>query len=211
MQWRLDISKTFVKVLLFTCISHAFALDESRLWLASSKKNLWSDLVRAAQAAESLDRCEKVMEGTLDREQSKPDYPIYRILCKQPDGRNYNEMVDGVTFITLTTPPPRTELTEEEKEAARQHQLVLQTNAWQRCHAEIQERTKLMLERVLLVNEQPEHTLSDSGELQFVVPFDAKSISGVSLRYVSTCSVPLEGPVSTVLIKRREIPATTSD
>jgi hypothetical protein len=196
---------------MFIFVSQAVALDENRLWLASSQKKLWPELVRAAQAAESLDRCEKIMEGTLDREQSKPDHPIYRILCRQPDGRNYNEMVDGVTFITLTTPPPRTELTEEEKELARQHQLALETKAWQRCYAEIQERTKLMLDRVLLVNEQPEHTLSEAGELEFVVPFDAKSISRVSLRYVSTCSVPLEGPVSTVLIKRRERSVTTSN
>src|SRR5687768_15959346 len=116
MQWFLAISRIFISSLIVGG-TPAFALDSQRLWLPTRYQTLYLPLVKAAETAESLDRCVTVIEGTIDLEQSRPEHPIYRILCRQENGRTYNEMVDGLTFATLTTHQiVEPELTLEEQE-----------------------------------------------------------------------------------------------
>lgn len=84
----------------------AVAVEENRLWLPVKDHTHYLSLKHAAEAAERLDRCTKVLQGTIDKEQSTPNHPIFRILCKQRSGLTYNEMVDGVTLEPLTTVAP---------------------------------------------------------------------------------------------------------
>ena len=197
MQWRLVIFKIFVSnALLALFAAHLHALDASRLWLPKHYQKYYLDLVQAAEAAEALERCTTVLEGTLDREQSLPDYPIYRILCRQGNGRSYNEMVDGKSFTPLTTIiEVPTELTQAEKallqqqeEERKRAELEQQkAEAWQVCDAHLRERVQLMIDPVFLTATQPEPQSVTEHTVTFLVDFDAKNVWGKPLKYSAQC------------------------
>lgn len=214
MPWRLVIcraSASLLGVALLCSSTHIIALDTSRLWLAQTHQKYYLDLVRAARGAEALDRCESVLAGTLDREQSQVDHPYFRILCRQENGVSYNEMVDGLTFETLTTvvidPPP---LTEEEKERLRieaeaRAKLALEERksiAWGECTSQLQQQTQMMMNLVVLTQSQPEPSMLSDTAIVFVTDFDAKDTWGKNLQYKAVCTVEDEGAVSTELSKR---------
>lgn len=191
------------------CLS--FALDESRLWLPKRYQTLYLKLVDAAVAAEGIDRCVTVLEGTIDLDASNVSHPIYRILCRQENGRSYNEMVDGITFETLTTPKiVEPELSEEELEAirlaeeARKAALLEQRKRdfWALCHMEIQQRTRLMIDFTWVSEIPPEPTLLEEVEATFEVDFNAKNMWKKDLRYRAQCRVGDEIPVTVELHKR---------
>jgi hypothetical protein len=207
----LQLSSTLggLGVWLLCATQSAIALDPSRLWLPQAQDSLQADLVRAAQVAEDLERCTTVLEGTLDIEQSTPRQPIYRILCRQSDGRSYNEMVDGSTFETLTTIVVKEKaLTKEEltlKSAQAQAELVKRTtDAWNRCDEKIKFATRMMIDMVLLTEGRPESTTAGPDEQVFVVAFDAKGIRGEALHFNAICTGSLNSPDAKVVIKRRD-------
>lgn len=191
-------------------ISHA--LDEDRLWLPVKYQTLYLSLVKAASVAETLQRCAVVVEGTLDLEQSQPDHPIYRIQCRQENGRTYNEMVDGVSFATLTTVEiVEPELTEEEKEALRiqeearrMEEIARQKrDAWQQCRQQLLDRTRMMMELAWQeeLDGPREPDAYSEEEIRFAVDFDARSMWDEALRYTAECSVR-DGAAEVVLRKR---------
>lgn len=124
MCWHFAKSSLLLCLLIFATPSPA--VDAARLWLPTTYKTLYLPLKEAAQAAQNLERCVTILEGTIDLALSQPGHAIFRILCRQEDGSSYNEMVDGRTFETLTTSEPLEELTPEalarqqQKEQARQ-------------------------------------------------------------------------------------------
>jgi hypothetical protein len=167
-------------LLLLTASALSHAGDKNRLWLPVKYQTLYMSLVKAASTAEELDRCESVVEGTLDLDQSTPDHPIFRILCRQESGLTYNEMVDGLSFVTLTTPPDSEE-----------HRQIRAQLAWQQCRAHLVERTQLMADlRWLTDLDAPlEPAAITAEEVRFFVDFDAKSLGRESLRYRGECAV----------------------
>lgn len=211
MQWHLGICKAFANFALLALLPlPAQAVDTARLWLPKIYQKYYLQLVDAAEAAEALDRCQTVLEGTIDREQSLPAHPHFRILCRQANGLSYNEMVDGLSFATLTTlvvelPEP----TEEERERLRQLEqaraevaLAARTEqAWQVCDAQIQQQTRLMVDMVRQVQGQPEATEVNDREITFTVAFDAKNLWGEALRYQALCTV---GPESSAVVELRK-------
>lgn len=210
MPWSSVTSKIFVSCLLLG--SHAFALDQERLWLPTKYQTLYLPLVKAAEAAEALDRCATVMEGTIDLEQSRPERPIYRVLCRQENGRTYNEMVDGLSFATLTTPKVvEPELTPEEQERLLQQQEQLRladlarrkAEAWQFCRQSLKEHTRMMMELEWLADlDGPvEPVLFDDEIARFSVDFNARSMQGEALRYTAECSC--SAGVAEVLLRKR--------
>lgn len=141
------------------------AVDPSSLWLPTKYQKNYVALLESAESAESLDRCENVLEATIDLEQSKKKHPIFRILCRQKNGRSYNEMVDGLTFETLTTPKVVVvELTPEELEAQRLKEekrkkaeiKALKHTFWEKCQKVTQEKALMMTGLVWLTKEEPE-------------------------------------------------------
>lgn len=196
--------------LLCWCVS-AQALDQERLWLPQSYHKYHLNLLQAAQAAQALPRCQTVLEGTIDREQSQPNQPLFRILCRQKDGRSYNEMVDGLTFATLTTPlVVEAELTEQEREKLRRQKQAREAealklrkeDAWRRCREKIQHRTRLMIDLKVLTQQQPEPVAMDEHSMEFAVDFDAKDMVGDALNYRANCRVDKEGSAQVTLVKR---------
>lgn len=203
----------YLSVLALIAVSspgHAF--DESRLWLPAKYQTLYLSLVKAATAAEELDRCVAVVEGTVDLEQSQPNHPIYRIQCRQESGRTYNEMVDGVSFATLTTAKViEPELTAEQQEMLRiqeeiQRQEEIATrkrHAWQECHKKIIDRTQLMMDLTWNTeidgSKEPETYTEE--EMHFTVDFDARSMWQEPLHYTAECTV--RNDTAEVVLRKR--------
>lgn len=182
-------------VLLLFC-EFAAAIDAERLWLPRSDQKYYLNLVQSAAAAEALPRCQTVLEGTIDKEQSQPEHPIFRILCRQANGRSYNEMVDGLSFETLTTPvvvePPET--AEQLQRRLRQEQALAaaaikqrEDEAWQACSGEVQQQTALMMELVMITQTQPAPEELNEHEVVFVIDFDAENFWGEALRFRARC------------------------
>lgn len=193
-------------VLLLMCSNPivSVALDKERLWLPVKYQGLYLSLVHAAETAEMVDRCTTVIEGTLDLEQSTSEHPIYRILCRQDNGWTYNEMVDGLTFATLTTPDVDADelasaLLREQKEVARQRE------AWQICRDLMVERTRLMmgLNWLVGISDHREPDFISADEVSFVIPFDARGMSDERLHYAAQCTFQ-EG-IAEVSLRKRQV------
>lgn len=172
------------------------AVDDDRLWLSASHAPLFIDLKQAALAAESLERCVSVVEGTIDLDDSMRDHPIYRILCRQENRRTYNEMVDGISFKTLTTKIEIPVLpTEDELEALRlaeekrkQEARDVRTEKLSGiCEQAIKAKTRLMKGVVWLTPLPVQPAEMDDITAKFSVDFDARGVNGGALKYQANC------------------------
>jgi len=192
-------------------ISPVWAVDESRLWLPSNFEKRYLDLLSSAKAAESLERCETVIRGTIDLEQSTRDKPIFRIQCRQENGRTYNEMVDGTTHKTLTTviEEPKV-LSPEEMEAARLEQEKKRLEAegaqkavfLEQCLTSFRNKTKLF-QSLDLVNEAPEPEEFTMESAKFYLDFGALNLEGQKLSYRAICLVSADQPLTLHIRTRR--------
>lgn len=193
------VRRSVLGVVMCALASSSAAVDESRLWLPVKDQIYYLQLKKAASAAEQLGRCTKVLEGTIDREQSKPEHPIFRILCMQATGRNYNEMVDGVTFETLTTYIPIVEEpTEEEHESKKRIRFGL-------CHSALKSKTEFMTDLKWYFESYLEPTSYDGEVAVFQFDFDASNPSGDTLEYRAYCSSDALTPPK-IRIKKRPKP-----
>lgn len=174
----------------------AASLDKARLWLPTSYQTLYLPLKQAAHTALQLERCVTVLEATVDLEQSRPGHAIFRILCRQENGRNYNEMVDGLTFATLTTveTPPvalsaeELERLEYEKELQRQlEREALHQEMWLACAQDLELRVQNMIDLTWLSSALPEATEESDSYAKFHRDFDAKDVWGKNLRFRAIC------------------------
>ena len=204
------------------------ALDEQRLWLPSNYERLYLALKKSAVMAEKLDRCDTLLRGTIDLDSSTPENPIFRILCRQPDGRTYNEMVDGNTGKTLTTELVLPELlSDEEKQQLAVENEQRRTDAlfniqqvmWKMCDMELADQTKLFNGLVrshdfsspLTFNfdEVTEDFVVVSPEAVFQMDFDALDMDGVKLKYRAKCYVENNMITNMKIRTRREIKKKT--
>lgn len=186
-------------------------LNESRLWLPAKYHKLYLELKESALAAEALDGCTEVLQGTLDLDQSEPERPIFRILCRRPDGVSYNEMVDGVTKKTLTTVIAEpVELTLEEleqlrlererREMAEQQKKKLQLRDL--CAQKIEHATALMLEKQVLTPADAEPIAYGDDQATFQVDFNARSIDGRHLKYSAICIAKSVTDAEVTIVRR---------
>ena len=205
-------------------VTTASALDEERLWLPSNYERLYLELKKSALTAQKLERCETILRGTIDLDASTKENPVFRILCRQPDGRTYNEMVDGKTGKTLTTELVLPELMSEEekqrlaKENEKKHADALlnsQKTMWQMCDEQLTEQTKLFDGLVRLHEFTAPLTFKfDEVTADFVVvlpeavyqmDFDALDMYGKKLEYRAKCYVENQVITKMKIRKRREI------
>lgn len=193
-----------------------WAVEENRLWLPVKYQGLYLPLKRAAQAAESLERCTKVLQGTIDREQSKPDHPIFRILCKQDSGLTYNEMVDGLTMETLTTIiPAEVVLTPEELEQQRiaeakrlaEEREATKKRLFKLCDQAVKADAEFMNGLHWYYEDYIEPESFEDDVALFALDFDATNPDGKPLQYRAYCSVDGVEPAK-LRIKKR--PANTA-
>ncbi|SMF60269.1 hypothetical protein SAMN02745866_03881 [Alteromonadaceae bacterium Bs31] len=200
---------------LLVCLSvSAQALDENRLWLPVKYHKYYLDLKESALAAEALENCSEVLRGVIDLEQSSKGHPIFRILCRRPDGISYNEMVDGLSKQTLTTQLIEETLSAEELERLRleeearlaKEEALQQERFSRECERLLVEKTRLMLEMQRLTPAGAEPDEFSMLAAAYTVDFNAVSIGGQPLKYQSLCRVQVtEGEVlqAEVIIKPR--------
>ncbi len=217
MQWPLVKFKRFASAPLFLSFSLSVPVcaevDDNRLWLPGGKyATLFFDLRKAAEAAEALDRCVTVLRGTIDLDRSQAEHPVYRILCRQENGRSYNEMVDGLSFATLTTKVliPK-EPTADELEAARLAEEKRKEEAriariaalWAECESALKKKTHLMLNVTWLSDFPlaPDEYSDDA--VRFSADFDASSVEGMPLKYHANCLHLADQPVKVKISGRK--------
>ncbi|MFL0805293.1 MAG: hypothetical protein K6L81_16395 [Agarilytica sp.] len=179
-----------------TLASFSYSFDDKSLWLPGKYGPLFLELKKAAQSAENLERCVTILRGTIDLDDSTSGHPIYRFLCRQPNGRTYNEMVDGVTFETLTTilevPVEPTEeelealrLAEEKRKQEERDARIL--HLWGLCETELGIKVRLMkdIQWITPFPAVPDEVTEESAA--FTVDFDAKNVQGAALAYRAKC------------------------
>lgn len=199
MHWRLErfniytkfpfLSVSFSLGMAFAIQNTVNAVESDVLWLPKKYASHYENLIKAAEAAEAIDRCVEVVGATIDIEQSKPNHPKYRILCRQEDRRTYNEMVDGLSFDTLSTPK------EEEKALEKQ---IMQ---WKLCRDALNEKTRLMSKLEVLTEERPDPTSFNEEQTHYIIDFNGESMSGAALKYRADCLV--SGENVSIEVKRR--------
>lgn len=171
-------------------------LDESRLWLPKGYERQYLDLKEAAEAALKLDRCVKVMRGTIDMAQSTKEHPIFRIQCRQSSGRTYNEMVDGLSKETLTT----VEVDESQDENALEEQ---EAQFWTMCKQAFDEKTRFFSGLSLKLERSEAESFSlDSAK--YIIEFDAEDMHGQALKYKAVCIINGDNSPIVTVRKRRE-------
>ncbi len=213
MRWPSVKSKTFASGIAISLISSPLAAVEDKdLWLPGRYAPIFLELKKAAEAAESLDRCVRVQQGTIDLDDSRPDHPVYRILCKQENGRNYNEMVDGLSFETLTTKVEiPVEPTAEELEAIRlaeekrkeEEKQVRISHLWGLCEEKIRHRVRLMSDFSWVTELPVTPDVFEEASVTFTVDFDAKDMHKQPLYYRAVCDFS-ENDALAVMIKGRK-------
>ena len=176
------------------------AVEDERLWLPTSYERLYLDLKKAATKTEALERCDKVLRGGMDFQASQKNHPIFRIHCRQPNGRTYNELVDGLSFDTLTTivtvevPLTQEELEAQQLDEERRKQQLLDDQKQQfldSCKKQLTAKT-IMFEQITMVDDMPEPRSFSMETAEFVLDFDSEDMYGKALRYRAYCRVELE-------------------
>lgn len=181
----------------------SYAVDESRLWLPKRYQIHYLELLQAAAAAEALERCLKIVEGTIDRERSQAEHPIFRILCHQENGKTYNEMVDGLSFKTLTTVIKKEEeLSAVERAILYQQRQAKKAEFWSRCYTLIETKINKMQGVKWLVQLPPEAEAFDEESAQFTADFDAQNMYRESLHYRVECAVTQDSEPQVSLFRR---------
>ena len=188
------------------------ALDQDRLWLPVRYQGLFLDLKAAASAALDLQRCIEVMSGTLDMDNSTEDHPIFRIKCKQVNGRSYNELVDGLTKRTITAAAVDAPLTQEEQEALRleeerrlqeaeEKRVATERAFWAGCEEKAREKAALMNQAQLYIEPRPEPIFFDELMARYQFFADAVNAEGIALYFTFHCEVDEQG--ARLSLKRR--------
>ncbi len=198
--------------------SPVWGLDESRLWLPVSYKQYHFELLASGLAAEAQRECERVVEGTVDLDRSTLEKPVFRVLCRNADGRTFNLLVDGLTRAILTpgdeidqllTPAQRAARLRqrEQAEERRQQRLAAEKDRqlrqrkeryWSLCEEALQPFIANMLSVQWL--EAPRAGLITEEGAEFARNFTARDFSGTALHFTAECSVTTEGGAKAAVV-----------
>lgn len=205
----------FLSCLLIFVAEAVAEVQNDRLWLPESHAKYFLDLKKAAEAADNLERCVTVLRATLDLEKSTSDHPVFIVLCRQVNGRSYNEIVDGLTFETTTIENViPVEPTAEDLEAIRleeERQLQAQAeqrriNLWNSCETTLHSKVALMNGVTWLYSAPPEPEVFDDGSVLFIVDFDAQDAHGAQLRYRARCEFSQDDELEASISARKDLP-----
>lgn len=200
-------SRWYLPVLLLVlAIPAAWSLDEKRLWLPVKYRKYHFDLLASAIATEKDPSCEQIMEGTLDLGLSKPDTPVFRFLCRSPEGPGFNVMVDGKSRQPLTNERSINELLDAQQQAIRRQQLAERVrqqreqkkkSLWEQCEAEIRRQARDMIEFAWREPDMPEPVEFSDVSAVFEKHFRSRNPAGTELFFVASCVV-VEGSAPAV-------------
>lgn len=193
-------------------------LDESRLWLPISYKQYYFELLASGLAAEAQTECDSVVEGTVDLDQSSRDKPVFRVLCRNADGRTFNMLVDGLTRTVLTPGHEVEQLLTPEQRAARarrraeesarrqrqaaaekaRQQRQLTEGYWAQCEQALQPTVANMLSVEWL--EDPQSAMVTAEGAVFTRNFTARDYTGNALFFTAECEVTADSSVEAEIV-----------
>jgi|GEM_PF-3369717 len=164
-------------LLLMSMASHSMTMDEfdeSKLWLTAKYESHFLALKQAAVLVANTPRCAKLLEATIDLEKTTSMFTFYKVLCRGTNNRTYFEIVDGNALKIL----------KEEKPAVEKLGL---------CQTRLDQQTKLMQNVERLFDESIKPTSKTEQKTQYTLPFNAKTMQGMILKYQANCAVTDKG------------------
>lgn len=200
----MSFNRAFTRSLLLVCSlllipSYTFALKESRLWLPKKHKSSMPQLIQAATLAEKNPECVEVLNGQMDRRRSKKAKAlVFRIDCRNTHGLSFSlvanaDSMDGISRLSAGI-----------KKNAHKVKPIEALKGWEICRIEINKSLKKMINPVLLEVPTPKPYITDVGESLFYVDFDAETVEGYPVFFVSICKVLPSGRKS-VEVKPRKL------
>lgn len=102
----------------------------AQLLLPKSYQQHLSKLQRAAELALATDRCERILQGGLQLDRSRPEHPVFRILCRDQHQQSFAMLVDGLSLHLLDDTRPGGSISfaewQQEIDAEKERQRVLE-------------------------------------------------------------------------------------
>jgi hypothetical protein len=102
----------------------------AQLLLPRSYQQHLPRLQQAAELALSTDRCERLLQGGLQLDLSRPDHPVFRILCRDQHQQSFAMLVDGISLHLLDDTRPGGSISFEdwqrEMESEKERQRILE-------------------------------------------------------------------------------------
>lgn len=191
-------------ILCFTLISYApsaLAVKESRLWLPKKHKSAMPQLIQAAQFAEKNPECLEVLNGQMDRKRSKKAKAlVFRIDCRNENGLTFSLTANAGEDDSLSR------LSAGVRKKTHTVKPIDAAEGWKVCRLAITDSLKKMIKPVLLEDPVPKPYITHVGESIFYVDFDAQTVEGYPVYFVSICKVLPSGK-STVDVKPRKLVA----
>lgn len=196
-------NRAFTGSLLLACSvlfisSHAFALKESRLWLPKKHRSSMPQLIQAAKLAEQNPECVEVINGQMDRGRSKKAKSlVFRIDCRNRNGLSFSLIADAENEKGISR------LMSGVRKKTQKVKPIEEARGWKICRIAIQKSLKKMINPVLLEVPTPKPYVTDVGESLFYVDFDAETVEGYPVYFVSVCKVFPSGRKSVELKPRK--------
>lgn len=193
----LGLILSLITVLLYSV--EVQALKESRLWLPKKHKSAMPRLIAAAELAETNPECLEVLNGQMDRGRSKQSGElVFRIDCRNEHGLSFSLITsagsdDGLSRL-------RTGANRVDRDRVKP---INMNKGWKICRHAIVESLKKMINPVLLEDPTPRPHVLKSGESIFYVDFDAETLEGYPVYFVSVCKVLPSGKKSVEVKPRR--------
>lgn len=148
-----------------------------KLWLPSSQKQLMPNLWQAAQEVMGDEACTELVRGEYMDSKSKPDKPVFRILCRDENRKTYAVLVDGTSFERLHA-------TGETRLQQKQRHLPQYSR---RCLQELKSKTERMIKPRWPEGAVLSPTKIDNEAVEYEVDFSAETLTGRYLDYRGYC------------------------
>ena len=162
--------------------AHAFAFDDSALWLPGSFQELAPELRQAAKNMEATDRCQKVLRGYLHDSSRSVDDATFMVVCRAPDRKTFSVLVNAQT-LEVTYP-----FADDGKKTYVGAELQARVDkVWKACKKLYESKTKFMRNLTTLTKGQPNPEVGEAGEVTLAIDFDAESLQGSPLNYRAKC------------------------
>lgn len=175
-------------------------IDPEVLWLPLKYQRLLPKLYLAAEAALEQPRCVEVKKGTVDLRQSTPEVSLFRILCREPSGLTYTEMVSSDGYRALT---PKKNALLACSELLETHTQLMQSLTWVPSKALEEYASKSAAERAgAKGTSHVEEDAEGNRKELYHWDFDAKAINGDPLHFRADCTA-LNGENASIQIKAR--------
>ncbi len=149
-------------------------IDESTLWLTSKYERHFLSLKQAAVLVANTPRCTKLLEATIDLDKTTNMFIFYRVLCRGVNNRTYFEIVDGSEMTIL----------KEEKPVIEKLGV---------CLDEFTKQTTFMENVERLFDQAIQPASQTEEKTQYLLPFNAKTMQGITLKYQASCTISDKG------------------